>query len=169
MRCLHTNKNDNSACREEAKEYLACRMENNLMAKEEWSKLDSDEWAAWSKRGDPVLHIELAKWADIFLIAPLDANTLAKISNGLCDNLVTCTVRAWEISKPLIFCPAMNTKMFQHPLTSSQITILKSWGYLEIPVIEKVLICGDTGPGAMAEVSTIVEFLKDLINKQGIK
>lgn len=42
---------------------------------------DVDEWAAWSKRGDPVLHIDLGKWADIFLIAPLDANTLAKLSN----------------------------------------------------------------------------------------
>lgn len=42
---------------------------------------DSDEWQGWSKRGDPVLHIELSKWADIFVIAPLDANTLAKIAN----------------------------------------------------------------------------------------
>lgn len=42
---------------------------------------DKDEWSAWSKRGDPVLHIELRKWADIFVIAPLDANTLAKIAN----------------------------------------------------------------------------------------
>lgn len=42
---------------------------------------DSDEWAAWSKRGDPVLHVELSKWADVFVIAPLDANTLAKIAN----------------------------------------------------------------------------------------
>lgn len=43
--------------------------------------MDIDEWEAWSKRGDPVLHIELAKWADILLIAPLDANTMAKISH----------------------------------------------------------------------------------------
>lgn len=42
---------------------------------------DADEWAQWKKRGDPVLHIDLGKWADIFLIAPLDANTLAKIAN----------------------------------------------------------------------------------------
>lgn len=42
---------------------------------------DSDEWAVWSDRGDPVLHIELGKWADVFVIAPLDANTLAKIAN----------------------------------------------------------------------------------------
>lgn len=42
---------------------------------------DANEWSSWSKRGDPVLHIELGKWADIFVIAPLDANTLAKIAN----------------------------------------------------------------------------------------
>ncbi|KAJ8919946.1 hypothetical protein NQ315_006475 [Exocentrus adspersus] len=125
---------------------------------------DEDEWAAWSKRGDPVLHIELAKWADVFLIAPLDANTLAKLSNGLCDNLLTCTARAWDVDKPLIFCPAMNTKMYQHPLTGTQIQKLKSWGYFEIPVIEKVLICGDAGPGAMAEVSTIVTFLDNIVS-----
>lgn len=124
---------------------------------------DSDEWSSWTKRNDPVLHIELSKWADIFLIAPLDANTLAKIANGICDNLLTCVVRAWEINKPLIFCPAMNTKMYLHPLTSQQLTILKSWGYYEVPVIEKTLICGDTGVGAMAEVSTIVTFVKDLV------
>nr|CAH7756506.1 unnamed protein product [Callosobruchus chinensis] len=126
---------------------------------------DCDEWNAWSSRGDPVLHIELAKWADIFIIAPLDANTLAKIANGLCDNLLTCVARAWEMSKPLVFCPAMNTKMYQHPLTAQQIDLLKSWGYLEIPVIEKKLICGDTGPGAMAEVSSIVSYLKSIVTE----
>ena len=49
---------------------------------------DADEWAIWSQKGDPVLHIELRKWADILLIAPLDCNTLAKLSVGMCDNLV---------------------------------------------------------------------------------
>ncbi|CAH1983863.1 unnamed protein product [Acanthoscelides obtectus] len=126
---------------------------------------DCDEWNAWSARGDPVLHIELAKWADIFLIAPLDANTLAKMANGLCDNLLTCIARAWEMSKPLVFCPAMNTKMYQHPLTAQQIDLLKSWGYQEIPVIEKKLICGDTGPGAMAEVTTIVSYLRNIVSE----
>lgn len=54
--------------------------ESNLPVGVELYK-DEDEWTVWSKRGDPVLHIELSKWADIFVIAPLDANTLAKISN----------------------------------------------------------------------------------------
>ncbi|XP_028136144.1 phosphopantothenoylcysteine decarboxylase [Diabrotica virgifera virgifera] len=128
--------------------------------------VDSDEWEAWTVRGDPVLHIELAKWADLLLIAPLDANTLAKISNGICDNLLTCAVRAWDLSKPLVFCPAMNTKMYEHPLTAKQIEILKSFGYYEVPVISKELMCGDVGPGAMAEVPTIVEFVKDILKKK---
>ncbi|CAG9860149.1 unnamed protein product [Phyllotreta striolata] len=142
----------------------------HFLNKEDVDKLnvytDSDEWQAWSKRGDPVLHIELSKWADVLLIAPLDANTLAKISNGICDNLLTCVVRAWDVSKPLIFCPAMNTKMFQHPLTSQQINNLKSFGYHEIPVITKELMCGDKGPGAMAEVGTIVEFVKKIVENK---
>lgn len=124
---------------------------------------DHDEWSTWKNRGDPVLHIELGKWADVFLIAPLDANSLGKISSGICDNLLTCTVRAWDMSKSLLFCPAMNTKMYIHPLTANQISTLISWGYREIPVTEKVLICGDAGAGAMAEVSTIVDTVESLI------
>lgn len=57
----------------------------------------------------------------------------------------------------------MNTKMYNHPLTSQQINILKSWGYHLVPVIEKILICGDTGFGAMAEVETIVKYLQNIL------
>lgn len=61
--------------------------------------------------------LELRKWADAMLIAPLDANTLAKISNGLCDNLLTSVVRAWDTQRPLYFAPAMNTYMWTSPHT----------------------------------------------------
>ncbi|XP_064537901.1 phosphopantothenoylcysteine decarboxylase [Drosophila montana] len=115
-----------------------------------------DEWLTWNKRGDPVLHIELGKWAHMLLIAPLSANSLAKIATGLCDNLVLCVVRAWDLEKPLLFAPAMNTRMYDHPITREQIDKLISWGYKEIPCISKTLMCGDTGNGAMAEVPTIV-------------
>ncbi|XP_068459484.1 phosphopantothenoylcysteine decarboxylase isoform X2 [Clinocottus analis] len=82
---------------------------------------DKDEWELWTQRTDPVLHIELRRWADLLVIAPLDANTLGKIANGICDNLLTCVVRAWDTSRPLLFCPAMNTAMWKHPITAQQV------------------------------------------------
>ncbi|XP_074488926.1 phosphopantothenoylcysteine decarboxylase isoform X2 [Sebastes fasciatus] len=53
---------------------------------------DKDEWELWTQRTDPVLHIDLRRWADLLVIAPLDANTLGKIANGICDNLVTLSL-----------------------------------------------------------------------------
>lgn len=124
--------------------------------------VDHDEWTSWQERGDPVVHIELRKWAQIMLIAPLDANTLAKLACGLCDNLITCIVRAWDPTRPVLFCPAMNTFMYQHPFTAKHIAVLKELGMIEVPVVCKQLVCGDTGPGAMAEVATIVEAVKEI-------
>lgn len=62
--------------------------------------------------GDPVLHIELRRWADVLVLAPLSANTMAKVAHGLCDNLLTSVVRAWDYAKPMIVAPAMNTYMW---------------------------------------------------------
>lgn len=118
---------------------------------------DSDEWNQWSQRDDPVLHIELTKWADIMVIAPLDANTLAKMASGVCDNLVLCITRAWDFDKPIFFCPAMNTRMWDHPITAQHIQTLKSWGYHEIKCIAKKLMCGDTGFGAMETPTNITQ------------
>ncbi|XP_062998255.1 phosphopantothenoylcysteine decarboxylase [Elgaria multicarinata webbii] len=129
---------------------------------------DANEWQMWKRRTDPVLHIDLRRWADLMLVAPLDANTLAKMANGLCDNLLTCVTRAWDLSKPLLFCPAMNTAMWEHPITSEQVQRLKGFGYTEIPCIVKKLICGDEGLGAMAEVPTIVEKVKAILLQQGL-
>ncbi|XP_048375595.1 phosphopantothenoylcysteine decarboxylase isoform X2 [Sphaerodactylus townsendi] len=129
---------------------------------------DAEEWQLWKGRTDPVLHIDLRRWADLMLVAPLDANTLAKMANGICDNLLTCTVRAWDLSKPLLFCPAMNTAMWNHPITARQIEQLKSFGYTEIPCIVKKLVCGDEGLGAMAEVPTILGKVKMILVERGL-
>lgn len=83
---------------------------------------------------------------------------------GICDNLLTCVIRAWDVTKPLLFCPAMNTRMWEHPVTATQISVLKSWGYTEVPCIAKTLVCGDTGLGAMAELDTIVNVLLETIS-----
>lgn len=82
---------------------------------------DEDEWASWTKREDNVLHIELRRLSHLLLIAPLTANTMAKVSHGMCDNLLTSVFRCWDIknikSKPIIVAPAMNTMMYEHPFT----------------------------------------------------
>ncbi|XP_044789169.1 phosphopantothenoylcysteine decarboxylase isoform X1 [Bubalus bubalis] len=106
---------------------------------------DADEWEVWKCRSDPVLHIDLRRWADLMLVAPLDANTLGKVASGICDNLLTCVIRAWDRSKPLLFCPAMNTAMWEHPITEQQVRQLKAFGYIEVPCVAKKLVCGDQG------------------------
>ena len=82
---------------------------------------DADEWTGsgpvdW-RRGDPVMHIELRQWADLLIVAPLDANTLAKFALGLSDNLLSCLFRAWDFTRPVVLAPAMNTLMWHSPVT----------------------------------------------------
>ena len=78
-----------------------------------------------------------------------------QMANGLCDNLLTCVVRAWDFKKPLLFAPAMNTFMWDSPFTSQHVAVLEGLGAKMIPPISKKLACGDVGSGAMAEVGTI--------------
>jgi phosphopantothenoylcysteine decarboxylase len=137
--------------------------------------LDEDEWPGreqgqrW-QRDDSVLHIELRRWADILVIAPLDANTLAKLANGLSDNCLTCVWRAWDASRPVILAPAMNTLMWEHPLTARHLRLLKadeaSARHLHIVApVSKRLACGDVGVGAMADVSMIVEVVDQVTHR----
>lgn len=116
---------------------------------------DEHEWSSWSKIGDNVLHIELRRWADIMVIAPLSANTLAKIAGGLCDNLLTCVIRAWDYEKPIFVAPAMNTYMWTNPFTERHLMTIDELGITLIPPVSKRLACGDYGTGAMAEPSLI--------------
>ena len=119
---------------------------------------DENEWTNWREKGDPVLHIELRKWADLFLISPISANTLAKIAHGLCDNLLTSVVRAWDPKKPLVICPAMNTFMWENPLTEKQLETVREIYRAEVvpPKDEYILACGDRGAGAMASIDDII-------------
>ena len=120
---------------------------------------DFEEWPGTRyRKNQEIPHIALRDWADVLLIAPLSANTLAKAANGLCDNLLTCVLRAWDRKKPVIIAPAMNTKMWEHPATAEHIAKLKSWYDLRVvPPVERKLACGDTGVGAMADIAEIVK------------
>ncbi|KAG9125411.1 hypothetical protein FRC07_007710 [Ceratobasidium sp. 392] len=121
---------------------------------------DDGEWAAWNKVGDPILHIELRRWADTVLVAPCSANTLAKIASGLCDNLATSVLRALARSTPTFVFPAMNTHMYEHPLTTHHLAIIENTiGYTVVGPIGKALACGDIGLGAMTEWTDIVQLV----------
>lgn len=120
---------------------------------------DEDEWSTY-KNDNTVLHIDLTKWADAFVIAPLSANTLAKLANGICDNLLTCCARAWNFDKPFIVAPSMNTRMYEHPITQKHLDTLREWGIVVMPPQTKELFCGDVGVGAMANIEDILKEIK---------
>lgn len=146
--------------------------------------LDEDEWPGERyRRGDPVLHIELRRWADVLLIAPLDANTMGKLACGLADNCLTCVWRAWEPARQVVLAPAMNTLMWQHPATARHLRQIaldlgisadESLGldalihavnssakpHRVVPPQEKRLACDDVGIGAMAEVDNIISVVR---------
>lgn len=157
--------------------------------------LDEDEWPGrdegrrW-QREDDVLHIQLRRWADVLLIAPLDANTLAKLANGLADNCLTCVWRAWEPGRPVVLAPAMNTLMWQHPATGRHLRqIVADMGAMPpselamdelldwinaqcsrlriIAPEDRRLACGDVGIGAMAAVETIAEQIQTILDEPG--
>lgn len=127
---------------------------------------DEDEWPSLTNHYDlnqEILHIELRRWADCLLIAPLDANTLAKMTHGFCDNLLSSLIRAWDWSKPMVLSPAMNTEMWKNNPTGEQITTVKTWGAHVIGPIKKQLACKDFGLGAMSEVNDIADFVRKFL------
>jgi phosphopantothenoylcysteine decarboxylase len=140
--------------------YLERFQDGGHGADEPFVYTDDTEWRAWREIGDPVTHIELRKWADILLVAPLSANTLAKMANGLCDNLLTCVWRAWDFAHPekaVFVAPAMNTAMWNSPFTGKHLAVLSEFPNVHvIDPVEKTLACGDTGIGAMASPKTIL-------------
>jgi phosphopantothenoylcysteine decarboxylase len=106
-----------------------------------------------------VLHIVLRDWYDVFVIAPLSCNTLAKMAHGMCDNLLT-TIWMASLNKKVIVAPAMNTQMWKHPLVEANIHTLKKLNVQIVQPISKTLACGEVGIGAMANIDDIVSAVK---------
>ena len=102
----------------------------------------------WDKNSD-YNHIDIAKWADILVIAPASANTINKISCGIADNLLLQTVLACK--KKIIIAPAANTNMIENPITIQSINNLKNLGFEVLQTQTKELACKDVGNGAMLE------------------
>lgn len=126
---------------------------------------DEAEWTRPWVRGAPILHIEMRRWADVLVISPLSANTMAKMAAGICDNLLLSVVRAWDTDggrKKIVVAPAMNTAMWRHPVTARNLrTLDDDWGGDEgcievMRPVSKTLACNDVGDGAMVEWEEIV-------------
>lgn len=100
-------------------------------------------------------HIDLARAADVILIAPATANVIGKMANGLADDLLTCVTMATQA--PVVIAPAMNTQMFNNGIVQENITKLKKHGYYFVDPIEGELACGEFGTGHIAKISDIVE------------
>lgn len=103
-----------------------------------------------------VEHVELAKRADLVLVAPATANVCAKLAHGLADDMLTTTILACKC--PKIIAPAMNTRMFENPVTQDNLEILKKYGWTVIAPAVGYLACGDTGAGKFPDEHLILEY-----------
>ena len=111
-----------------------------------------------------IQHIDLGKEADLFLVAPASANTIAKLAYGFADTIVTSTALALPSKVKKFLAPAMNTKMLDHPATQNNLETLKSYGYQIIPPREALLACGDQGSGALASIETILTIIQESLS-----
>ncbi|AWM14534.1 bifunctional phosphopantothenoylcysteine decarboxylase/phosphopantothenate--cysteine ligase CoaBC [Flavobacterium sediminis] len=114
---------------------------------------EEEENAVWNN------HVELALWGNLMVIAPATANTLAKMANGNCDNLLIATYLSAKC--PVYFAPAMDLDMYKHPSTLDSFTKLQKFGDTIIPAEKGELASGLSGEGRMAEPENIIAFLED--------
>lgn len=118
-----------------------------------------------------IQHISLAKKADLMLIVPATANIIGKVANGIADDMLSTTIMATKA--PVVFCPAMNTNMYENPIVQRNINLLKEFGYEFIEPASGRLACGDEGKGKLQDAEIIAEetlrrlhSTKDLLGKK---
>jgi len=147
-----------------AKEFVTPLTLSTLSKNEVYSSFtnEDDDNAQWNN------HVELALWADLFLIAPATANTMSKMANGICDNLLMAVYLSAKC--PVYFAPAMDLDMYKHPTTLQSFEKLESFGNIQIPAAEGELASGLIGKGRMAEPEVILSFVEyDILDKLPLK
>ena len=136
-----------------AKEFIAPLTLSTLSKNPVYSEFSSGTQGEWNN------HVELALWADIILIAPSTADVIAKMANGICDNLLLAVYLSAKCK--VVVAPAMDLDMFRHPATKANLKKLQSFGNIIIPPDNGELASGLTGEGRMAEPEAIVQFLSE--------
>jgi len=116
----------------------------------------------YSENGTWNSHVEMALWADIILVAPCTANTLAKMIHGMCDNLLIATYMSAKC--PVFIAPAMDLDMYQHPSTKSNLEMAEDFGHIVIPAESGELASGLFGQGRMAEPETIIKTIESFFD-----
>lgn len=114
-----------------------------------------------------VEHISLAKAADVFAVVPATANILGKYAHGIADDMLSTTLLATRA--PVLFAPAMNTNMYEHPAVQENIATLKQRGCLFVEPASGHLACGDTGKGKLADVETIEQAILDALTEKDME
>jgi phosphopantothenoylcysteine decarboxylase/phosphopantothenate--cysteine ligase len=108
-----------------------------------------------------VPHVELGKWADVLALAPLSANTMARLVSGQCDDFLTSIFLAWRQNRPVLIFPAMNTMMWEHPFTREHVAKLNSLPFVRvIDPAAGLLACGDIGSGKLMDVDAMSELIE---------
>ncbi|MCE1198223.1 MAG: phosphopantothenoylcysteine decarboxylase [Marinilabiliales bacterium] len=143
---------------EAAKEFVTPLTFSSLSGKPVLSDFFAQDSGSWNS------HVELGLWADLLIIAPATASTMAKMVSGICDNLVTtCYLSA---RCPVMFAPAMDADMYAHPATQANIQVLKERGHLMVEPGEGDLASGLFGKGRMEEPETILQEVLKLLHEK---
>ncbi len=106
-------------------------------------------------------HIDLANWADLAVVCPATANTINSLANGIATDPIGNLFLAYDLKKPFLVAPAMNTKMLEHPATRDSIVKLQSWGVQVLETDAGQLACGDEGMGRLLEPEKILAAIQD--------
>ncbi len=115
-------------------------------------------------KGDMMAHIHVSRWADAIIVCPATANVINKITAGIADDMVTTTwIAAFDLKKPMIVVPVMNTAMWHYPATVNAIETLKKWGVNIINPAQGDLACGEFGEGRMPEVDDLFQQIKVML------
>ncbi|MBO6659713.1 MAG: bifunctional phosphopantothenoylcysteine decarboxylase/phosphopantothenate--cysteine ligase CoaBC [Roseivirga sp.] len=140
-----------------AKEFISPLTLSTLSKNPALSEFTTDNAGEWNN------HVELGLWADLMIIAPASANTIGKMANGLCDNLLLATYLSARC--PVMFAPAMDLDMYQHPSVLANISKLQGFGNALIEARHGELASGLVGQGRMAEPEELITYLNDFFSE----